>query len=51
MFYLVDVRTSNPGGSISSNPEGTAPKRQGEEPGYTELLQQRAGNLNIKTLL
>ena len=52
MFYLVEIlRTSNPRGSISSNPEGNAPRRQGEEPGYTEFLQQRAGNRNIKTLL
>ena len=31
-----------PGSSISSNPEKTALRRQGEEPGYTEVLQQKA---------
>ena len=45
MFYSVgSFRTS-------SNPERTALRRQGEEPGYTEVLQQRAGSLNIKRLL
>ena len=44
-------RTSSPGDSISSDPERTAPRRRGEEPGYTEVLQQRAGSLNIKRLL
>ena len=43
MFYLAGIfRTSSPGGSISSNPEKTAPRRQGGEPGYIEVLQQRA---------
>ena len=49
MFYSVGVfRTSGLGDSISSNPEKTALRRQGEVPGYTEVLQQRAGRLNIK---
>ena len=50
MFYLVGIfRTSGPGNSISSNPERAAPR--GEAPGYIEVLQQRAGSLNIKRLL
>ena len=44
-------RTCSPGDNISSNPERTALRRQGEEPGYIEVLQQKAGNLNIKRLL
>ena len=36
--------------SISSDPQRTALRRQGEEPGYTEILQQRAGSPNIKRL-
>ena len=52
MFYSVGIfRTSNLGDSISSDPERTAPRRRGEEPGYIEVLQQRAGSLNIKNLL
>jgi len=45
------VRTLNPGDSISSNPERTALRRCRKESGYTEVLQQRAGSLNIKRLL
>ena len=46
MFYLVGIfRTSSLGESISSKPERTAPKRQGEEPDYIKVLQQRAGRL------
>ena len=45
MFYLVGIfRTLILGGGISRNPERTALRRQGEEPGYTEVLQQRAGS-------
>ena len=44
-------RTSSLGGRISSNPERTAQRSGGEEPAYIEVLQQRAGNLNIKRLL
>ena len=52
MFYSVGVfRTSGLGESISSNPERTALRRAGEEPGYIEVLQQWAGSLNIKRLL
>lgn len=29
----------------------TASRRRGEEPGYIEILQQKAGSLNIKRLL
>ena len=43
-------RTSSQGDSISRNPERT-PKRQGEVPGYIEVLQQMTGHLNIKRLL
>ena len=52
MFYLVGVfRTSGLGDSISSNPARTALRRGGEEPGYIEVLQQRADSMNIKRLL
>ena len=52
MLYLVGIfRTSSPGDSISSNSERTAPRRQEEDPGYIEFLKQRAGSLNIQTLL
>ena len=40
-----------PGDSISSNPERTAPRRQGEELGCIKVLQERAGSLNTKRLL
>ena len=49
MFYSVKIfRTSSPGDSTSSDLEGTAAKRRGEEPGYIEVLQQRAGSFNLK---
>ena len=49
MFYLVGMsRTSNPGDSISSDPERTIPRRWEEEPGYTEVLQKSSGSLNSK---
>ena len=52
MFYLVEIfRTSSLEDNISSNPERTALRRPGEEPDYIEVLQQRAGSLNIKRLL
>ena len=52
MFYLVGIfRISSLGESISNNPEGTALRRQGEEPDYIKVLQQRAGSLSIKRLL
>ena len=51
MLYLVGIfRTSNPGDSISSNPEGTAPRRQGEETDHIEVLL-RTGSLDFKRLL
>ena len=51
MFYLLAIfRTLSLGDSISSSPEKTALRRPGEEPGYIEVLQQRAGSLNIKRL-
>ena len=43
-------RTSNPGDSISSNPERTAPRRQGEETDHIEVLL-RTGSLDFKRLL
>ena len=52
MLYSVGIfRTSSLGYSISSNPDKTAPRKRGEEPGYIEILQQRAGSLNIKRVL
>ena len=52
MFHLVGIfRTSSPRDSISSYPETTVLRRQGKEPDYTEVLQQRTGSLNIKRLL
>ena len=52
MFYSVgNFRTPSPGDSISSNPEITDLRRWGDEPGYVEVLHQRAGSLNIKRLL
>ena len=52
MFYSAGIfRTSSPGGSISSNPERIASRRQWEEPGFTEVLHQRPDNLNVKRLL
>ena len=44
-------RTSSLVDRISSNNERTAQRRGGEEPDYIGVLQQRAGNLNIKRLL
>ena len=45
MFYSVgSFRTS-------SNSERPALRRQEEEPSYLEVLQQRAGSLNVKRLL
>ena len=41
----------SPGDSISNDLKRTALRRSGEEPGYIEVLQQRAGSLNIKRLL
>ena len=38
------------GDSISTDPERTALRRQGEEPGSLEVLQHRAGRLNVKRL-
>ena len=52
MFYLVGIfRTLSLEYSISSDPERTAPRRWGEDPGYMEVLQQRAGSFKIKRLL
>ena len=52
LFNLVGIwGTSNPGDSISSDTEKTAPRRKGKDPGYIDVLQQRADSLNIKRLL
>ena len=46
LFYLVGIlRTLSPGDSISCDPERMAPRRRGEEPSYTGVLQQRTGSL------
>ena len=39
------------GDSISSDPERTVLRRQGEKPGYIQVLQQRASSLNVIWLL
>ena len=52
VFYLVGIfKTSSMRDSISSNVARTLRRRRGEEPGYIEGLQQRAGSLNIKRVL
>ena len=48
VFFGESFLDSGPGGSISSDPERRALRRRGEELGYTEVLQQRTGSLNIK---
>ena len=45
------LRTLGLGDSISKDYERTALRRQGEQPGYIEALQQRASSLDIKILL
>ena len=45
------LRTLGLGDSISKDYERTALRRQGEQPGYIEALQQRASTLDIKILL
>ena len=50
--YLAEIfRTSSPGDSISSSPERAAWRRWVGEPGFIEVLKQRAGSLNVKRLL
>ena len=52
MFYSVGIfKTASPEDNITSNPERTVLRRQQEEPDYTDILQQTAGNLNVKRLL
>ena len=52
MYYVVGIcRTLGLGDSISNDYERTALRRQGEQPGFLEALQQRASRLNIKRLL
>ena len=52
MFYSAGIfRTSSLGGSISSNPERTAPRKWGGQPGYIGVLQQRVDSLNVRRLL
>ena len=51
MPYSVGIfRTSDPEDSIPSNPERTAPRRQGEETYHIETLL-RTGSLDFKRLL
>ena len=51
MFSLVGIfRTSSPGGSISSDPERTVPKRW-ERSQVIQKLQQGTDSLNIGRLL
>ena len=51
MFYLVGIfRTSRPEDSISSDPEGTVPRRWGGRVRLHRRLQQVEGSLNIKRL-
>ena len=52
VFYSAGIfRTSSLGGSTSSNPKRTAPRRRREEAGFREVLQQRLGSLNVKRYL
>ena len=52
MFYSVGIfRTSCLRGNISHNHEIILQGGEWGEPVYTEVLQQRAGSLNIKRLL
>ena len=52
IFYLVGVfRAASLGDNVSVAPERTALRRGGEEPGYIEVLQQRADSMNIKILM
>ena len=52
MFYSVRIfRTSHLRGNISHNREIILQGGEWGEPVYTEILQQRAGSLNIKRLL
>ena len=48
MFFSRGIfRPLSLGDSISSDAERTALGRQGEQPGYIQVLQQRAGTLNV----
>ena len=52
MLYLEGgFRTSSQRDSISGSPVRRALRRQGEEPGYIEVLQPKPGSRNIKRLL
>ena len=52
MLYSVRIfKTSSPGDKISSDPERIAPRREGEEPGYIEVLQQRAGKSDHQKII
>ena len=50
VLFSGNFKTSGPGDSNSHKPERTAPRSQGGEPGYIEVLQQRVGSQNIKRL-
>ena len=50
MFYSMGIfSTLSRGDSLSSDPEKTAPRRRGEDPGCLEVLQHRSGILDIKS--
>ena len=47
LFSMGIFRPLSLGDSISSDAERTVLGRQGEQPGYIQVLQQRAGTLNV----
>lgn len=48
VLFSGNFKTSGPGDSNSYKPERTAPRRQGGEPGYIEVLQQKTGSLTVR---
>ena len=50
-YFTFTFRTVSLGDNVSVALERTALRRGGEEPGYVEVLQQKAGSLNVKKLL
>ena len=48
IVMLSEVSKNGETYDISSNPEKTAPRRQGEKPSYIEVVQQREGSLTSK---
>ena len=49
--FTFTFKTASLGDDVSVAPERTALRRGGEEPGYIEVLQQRADSMNINRLL